>query len=334
MLYRPTPPYRPAGDRYDAMSYNRAGRSGLRLPAVSLGMWHNFGGVDAYENARAMTLRAFDLGVTYIDLANNYGPPFGSAEETFGRVLREDLAGHRDELIVATKAGYDMWPGPYGDEGSRKYLLASLDQSLKRLGVDYVDVFYSHRYDPETPLEETMGALAHAVRSGKALYAAISSYPPEATREAVRLLREMGAPCVLHQPKYNLLTREPEDGLFDVLSDEGVGCAVFSPLAQGVLTDKYLDGVPEGSRAARPEGALGRDAATAHTEAVRKLQALARDRGQSTAQLALAWTLRRPEVTTAIVGASRVAQVEEAVAAATGPALTDAEAAEIEAAFA
>lgn len=333
MLYRQTPPYRPAGDRYAAMPYPRAGRSGLRLPAVSLGMWHNFGGVDAYENARAMTLRAFDLGVTYMDLANNYGPPFGSAEETFGRILREDLAGHRDELIVATKAGYDMWPGPYGNEGSRKYLLASLDQSLRRLGVETVDVFYSHRYDPETPLEETMGALAHAVRSGKALYAAISSYPPEATREAVRLLREMGAPCVLHQPKYNLLAREPEDALFRVLADEGVGCAVFSPLAQGVLTDTYLDGVPEGSRAARPEGALGRDAATAHTAAVRQLQTIAQDRRQTVAQVALAWTLRRPEVTTAIIGASRVSQVEEAVAAATGPPLTDAEVARIEAAF-
>jgi L-glyceraldehyde 3-phosphate reductase len=323
VIYRDSPPYAPAPDRYDAMRYVRAGRSGLKLPAVSLGLWHNFGSVDRYENARAMALRAFDLGITHFDLANNYGPAKGSAEETFGQILRESLRPYRDELVVSTKAGYDMWPGPYGEWGSRKYLLASLDQSLARMGLDYVDVFYSHRFDPETPLEETMGALAQAVRSGKALYAGISSYGPEETRAAARLLREMGTPLLIHQPKYNLFERDPEAGLFDAVADEGLGCIVFSPLAQGVLTDKYVDGIPEGSRAARPEGALRPgDVTDEKVEAVRRLQRIARDRGQSVAQLALAWTLRRPEVTSTLIGASRVGQVEEAVAMLAQPPLS------------
>ena len=333
MIYRDLPLYAPAPDRYDAMRYVRAGRSGLKLPAVSLGLWHNFGSVDAYETARAMALRAFDLGITHFDLANNYGPAKGSAEETFGRILRESLGPFRDELVISTKAGYDMWPGPYGDGGSRKYLLASLDQSLLRMGLDYVDIFYSHRFDPETPLEETMGALATAVRSGKALYAGISSYGPDETREAARLLREMGTPLLIHQPKYNLFEHNPEAGLFDVLADEGLGCIVFSPLAQGVLTDKYVDGIPEGSRAARPDGALrASDVTDEKVEAVRRLQAVARERGQTVAQLALAWTLRRPEVTSTLIGASRVAQIEEAVAMLAQEPLSDAEAAAVEAA--
>ncbi|WP_420457614.1 aldo/keto reductase [Rubrivirga sp.] len=306
------------------MDYVRCGRSGLKLPAVSLGLWHNFGSVDVYENARAMALRAFDLGITHFDLANNYGPEPGSAEETFGRILAEDLGPYRDELVISTKAGYGMWPGPYGEWGSRKYLLASLDQSLARMGLDYVDVFYSHRYDPETPLEETMGALAHAVRTGRALYAGVSNYPPEPTRQAVRLLREMGAPLLIHQPKYSLLVRDPEDGLFDVLADEGVGAIVFSPLAQGLLTDKYLDGIPADSRAAKATGFLRQDQVTDDVvETVRRLREIARGRGQSMAQLALAWTRRRPEVTSTLIGASRVEQVEEAVAMLSQPPLTD-----------
>ena len=331
MLYRnDTPPHRPAPDRYDRMDYVRCGASGLRLPAVSLGLWHNFGSVDVYENARAMVLRAFDLGITHIDLANNYGPEPGSAEVTFGRVLADDLAGYRDELVVSTKAGYGMWPGPYGEWGSRKYLLASLDQSLTRLGLDYVDIFYSHRYDPETPLRETMGALAHAVRAGKALYAGVSNYPPEATREAARLLRELGTPLLIHQPTYNLLVRDPEDGLFDVLTDEGVGCIGFSPLASGLLTDKYLDGIPEGSRAAK--GQLGEDRITEDLrQTVRRLREIAQRRGQTMAQLALAWTRRRPEVTSTLIGASRVEQIEEAVAMLSQPPLDADEIAEIDA---
>jgi L-glyceraldehyde 3-phosphate reductase len=317
------------------MPYVRAGRSGLKLPAVSLGLWHNFGSVDRYENARAMALRAFDLGVTHFDLANNYGPAKGSAEATFGQILRESLGPYRDELVVSTKAGYDMWPGPYGEWGSRKYLLASLDQSLARMSLDYVDVFYSHRFDPETPLEETMGALAQAVRSGRALYAGISSYGPEETREAARLLREMGTPLLIHQPRYNLFERDPEAGLFDAIADEGLGCIVFSPLAQGVLTDKYVDGIPEGSRAARPEGALRPgDVTDEKVEAVRRLQRIARERGQTVAQLALAWTLRRPEVTSTLIGASRVGQVEEAVAMLAQPPLSSDDEAAIEAALA
>ena len=304
------------GDRYARMTYRRCGRSGLRLPAISLGLWHNFGSVDPFENARAMVLRAFDLGVTHFDLANNYGPVPGSAEETFGRILRRDLASHRDELVISTKAGYPMWPGPYGDGGSRKYLLASLDQSLGRMGIDYVDVFYHHRPDPDTPVEESMGALEQAVRQGKALYAAVSNYPPEQTREAARILRESRTPFVLHQPKYSLFERKPEEGLFGVLEEEGIGAIVFSPLAQGLLTDRYLRGIPPDSRAGRPTGFLKPEQVTEERLAqVRRLNEIAAARGQSLAQLALAWVLRRPVVTSALIGASRVEQLEANVAA-------------------
>ena len=325
MIYRnDSAPYAPAAARYDAMDYVRCGQSGLKLPAVSLGLWHNFGSVDVYENARAMALRAFDLGITHFDLANNYGPKPGSAEETFGRILAEDLGPYRDELVISTKAGYGMGPGPYGEWGSRKTLLSSLDQSLDRMGLEYVDIFYSHRFDPETPLEETMGALAHAVHAGKALYAGVSNYPPEQTREAARLLDELGAPLLIHQPKYSLLVRDPEAGLFDALTEVGAGAIVFSPLAQGLLTDKYLDGIPEGSRAARAEGFLREDQVTDDVvETVRRLRGIAQGRGQSMAQLALAWTRRRPEVTSTLIGASRVAQIEEAVAMLAQPPLSD-----------
>lgn len=298
------------------MRYNRCGRSGLLLPAVSLGLWHNFGGVDPLENARAMLLRAFDLGITHFDLANNYGPPPGSAEESLGRVLRSDLGAWRDELVVSTKAGYRMWPGPYGDFGSRKYLLASLDQSLRRMGLEYVDIFYSHRRDPETPLEETMGALDAAVRQGKALYAGISSYQPEDTRRAARILRDLGTPCLIHQPSYSMLNRWIENGLTDVLREEGIGCIAFSPLAQGLLTDRYLDGIPRDSRAAKPHGFLKPERITPELLArVRSLAGIAASRGQSLAQMALAWVLRLPEVTSVLVGASKVSQIEEDVAA-------------------
>jgi L-glyceraldehyde 3-phosphate reductase len=298
------------------MQYRRCGRSGLKLPAVSLGLWHNFGGVDDYATARAMALRAFDLGITHFDLANNYGPPYGSAEETFGRILKEGLGRYRDELIISTKAGWDMWPGPYGNWGSRKYLLASLDQSLRRLGLEYVDIFYHHRPDPETPLEESMGALDAAVRQGKALYAGISAYPPEQTSRAARVLRELGTPCLIHQPRYSMLDRRVEDGLLAVLEEQGIGCIVFSPLAQGLLTDRYLHGIPDDSRAARPHGYLRREAVTdAVVARVRALDAIARERGQSLAQMALAWVLRHPTVTSALVGASRVTQIEASVAA-------------------
>jgi len=307
--------YLPSKTRYDAMRYNRCGRSGLKLPAISLGLWHNFAGVDTFENARAMVRRAFDLGITHFDLANNYGPPPGSAEENFGKILRQDLAPYRDELIISSKAGYYMWPGPYGEWGSRKYLIASLDQSLKRMGLEYVDIFYSHRPDPDTPLEETMGALDHAVRQGKALYAGISSYTPEQTREAVRILRELGTPCLIHQPSYSMFNRWIEDGLLDVLAEEGVGCIVFSPLAQGLLTDKYLDGIPEDSRAGKPHGFLRPEQITAARLAkVRKLREMAQARGQTLAQMALAWVLRHPGMTSALVGASRVEHVEDNVA--------------------
>ncbi|HEY0024092.1 MAG TPA: aldo/keto reductase [Longimicrobium sp.] len=317
--------------RYENMAYRRAGRSGLRLPAVSLGLWHNFGSVDPFETARDIVLRAFDLGVTHFDLANNYGPVPGSAEETFGRILRRDLAGHRDELIVSTKAGYRMWPGPYGDEGSRKYLLASLDQSLARLGLDYVDVFYHHRPDPQTPLEETMGALEQAVRSGKALYAGVSNYPPELTRQAAGILREMRVPFVLHQPKYSMLERTPEQGLFRVLEEEVVGCIVFSPLAQGLLTDRYLREIPADSRAAKPHGFLREEQVTEGRRAqLRALDAIARARGQSLAQLAIAWVLRHAAVTSALIGASRVQQLEDNVAALGRLALADDELREID----
>ncbi|MGI5917315.1 MAG: L-glyceraldehyde 3-phosphate reductase [Anaerolineae bacterium] len=308
--------YLPSTNRYDSMIYRRTGRSGLLLPAISLGLWHNFGGVDVFENARAMIHRAFDLGITHFDLANNYGPPPGSAEEVFGRILADDLRPYRDELIISTKAGYRMWPGPYGEWGSRKYLLASLDQSLKRMGLEYVDIFYSHRPDPNTPLEETMGALDAAVRQGKALYAGISSYTPEQTREAVAILYELGTPCLIHQPSYNMFNRWIEDGLLDVLEEEGIGCIVFSPLAQGMLTDRYLKGIPEDSRAGRPTGALRREAVTEERlSKVRRLSEVARARGQTLAQMVVAWVLRHPGMTSALVGASRVSQVEDNVAA-------------------
>jgi L-glyceraldehyde 3-phosphate reductase len=322
--------YLAADDRYDRMTYRRCGRSGLQLPAVSLGLWHNFGDDVALEQQRAIIRRAFDLGVTHVDLANNYGPPYGSAELNFGRVLREDLAPYRDELLISTKAGYDMWPGPYGEWGSRKYLLASLDQSLARMGLDYVDVFYSHRFDPRTPLEETMGALHTAVRSGRALYAGISSYGPERTAEAVAILRELGTPLLIHQPSYSMLNRWVEDGLLDVLEREGVGCIAFSPLAQGMLTAKYLDGIPEGSRAAQGKSldpALLTDAALEH---VRALNRIAERRGQSLARLALTWVLRDPRVTSVLVGASSVAQLEDNLAALDGPELSEDEIAEID----
>jgi L-glyceraldehyde 3-phosphate reductase len=303
--------------RYDGkMPYRRSGRSGLQLPTVSLGLWQNFGDESPLSTQRAILRRAFDLGVTHFDLANNYGPPFGSAEINFGRLFREDFLPYRDELVISTKAGYDMWPGPYGEWGSRKYLLASLDQSLKRMGVEYVDIFYSHRFDPDTPLEETMGALDTAVRSGKALYAGISSYSPERTRDAAAILRSLGTPLLIHQPSYSMLNRWIEGGLLDVLEAEGAGCIAFSPLAQGLLTTKYLDGVPAGSRASR-NGSLSQEQLTDATLAhVRALNSIAAARGQSLAQMAISWTLRDPRVTSALVGASSVAQLEENLAAA------------------
>ncbi len=306
----------PSEKRYDTMRYNTSGRSGLKLPAVSLGLWHNFGGVDMLETARTMIYRAFDLGITHFDLANNYGPPPGSAEENFGRILAQGLGSYRDELIISSKAGYRMWPGPYGEWGSRKYLLASLDQSLKRMGLEYVDIFYSHRPDPDTPLEETMGALDHAVRQGKALYVGISSYTPEQTREAARILRELGTPCLIHQPSYSMFNRWIEDGLLQVLDEEGIGCIVFSPLAQGLLTNRYLQGIPEGSRAAKSHGALKQDRLTDEVlNRIRQLNDLAQARGQSLAQMAIAWVLRHPGMTSALIGASSIQQVEDNVAA-------------------
>jgi L-glyceraldehyde 3-phosphate reductase len=306
----------PAADRYDRMLYNRCGRSGLHLPAVSLGLWQNFGHDRPLETSRAIVRRAFDLGITHFDLANNYGPPYGSAEENFGRLLRDDLAPFRDELVVSTKAGYDMWPGPYGDWGSRKYVLASLDQSLRRLGLDYVDIFYSHRFDPDTPLEETMGALADAVRQGKALYVGISSYSAPKTREAAALLRDLGTPLLIHQPSYSLLNRWIEDELLDTLEAEGVGCIGFSPLAQGMLSDKYLQGVPEGSRASSRGSSLSAELLTDETLGkIAALNEIAARRGQTLAQMALAWTLRDPRMTSTLIGASSVAQLEANVAA-------------------
>jgi L-glyceraldehyde 3-phosphate reductase len=322
--------YLPAERRYETMQYRRVGRSGLRLPAISLGLWQNFGGDRPLETQRAIVRRAFDLGITHFDLANNYGPPYGSAEENFGRILATDLRGYRDELVISTKAGYDMWPGPYGNWGSRKYLLASLDQSLRRMGLPSVDIFYSHRVDPDTPLEETMGALDTAVRSGRALYAGISSYSPERTRQAAAILRELGTPLLIHQPSYSMLNRWIEDGLLDVLGTEGVGCIVFSPLAQGLLTDRYLGGIPEGSRASRP-GTIDRQQLGEETLAkVRALHQLAGRRGQSLAQMAVAWTLRDPRVTSALLGASSVAQLEGNVAALDKLAFDDEELAEID----
>jgi L-glyceraldehyde 3-phosphate reductase len=302
-------------DPYRNMTYRRTGRSGLLLPAISLGLWQNFGIEAPVERRRAIVFRAFEHGITHFDLANNYGPPPGSAEENFGRILATDLAGHRDEIVISTKAGYDMWPGPYGEWGSRKYLLASLDQSLKRMGLDYVDIFYSHRFDPDTPLEETMGALDTAVKSGKALYAGISSYSAKRTTEAAAILRRMGTPALIHQPSYSMLNRWIEGGLLDVLGDEGIGCIVFSPLAQGLLTDRYLSGIPSGSRASL-NGSLSKDMLDESTMAkVRALNDLAKSRGQTLAQMALAWTLRDHRVTSALVGASSVAQLEQNVAA-------------------
>lgn len=309
--------YLPDPDRYQNLSfYRRCGRSGLKLPVLSLGLWHNFGGVDALENARAIAHRAFDAGITHFDLANNYGPPPGSAEESFALVLRSDFRGHRDEFVIATKAGYLMWPGPYGEWGSRKHLLASLDASLRRLGLDYVDIFYSHRFDPDTPLEETMGALHDAVRSGKALYAGISNYDAAQTARAARILRELGTPCLIHQQRYNMLDRRAEAGLFETVGREGVGCIVFSPLAQGLLTDRYLAGIPQDSRAARESGFLRLDQVNEPTLAkVRPLNDIARARGQSLAQMAIAWTLQAPAVTSALIGASRPAQVDDCLGA-------------------
>jgi L-glyceraldehyde 3-phosphate reductase len=309
--------YLPASTRYDNMTYRRCGRSGLKLPAITLGLWYNFGGVDPLENGRAMIHRAFDLGITHFDLANNYGPPPGSAEETFGRILAEDLKPYRDELVISSKAGYYMWPGPYGEWGSRKYLVASLDQSLKRMGLDYVDIFYSHRPDPDTPLEETMGALDFIVRSGRALYAGISTYSPEQTRQAAAILQDLGTPCLIHQPRYNMFDRWIEDGLLDVLDDEGIGCIGFSPLCQGILTDKYLQDIPADSRAAKIDGDFhwGDSVNDRRIAKVLQLRQLAQARGQSMAQMAVAWVLRHDTMTSALIGASKVSQIEEAVAA-------------------
>jgi L-glyceraldehyde 3-phosphate reductase len=301
--------------RYDSIQYRRSGRSGIQLPAVSLGLWHNFGGVDNFENSRAMLRRAFDLGITHFDLANNYGPPYGSAEETFGQILKRDFLPYRDELMISTKAGWDMWPGPHGDLGSRKYLLASLDQSLKRMGLEYVDIFYHHRPDPDTPMEESMGALDTAVRSGRALYAGISAYNAKQTSEAVKILRDLGTHCLIHQPKYSMFVRDPEQGLFDVLEKEGVGSIVFSPLAQGLLSDRYLKGIPSDSRAARDFFLKKKDIGEATLAKVRGLNEIAAQRGQTLAEMAVAWVLRDPRVTSALVGTSRVSQVDDNVAA-------------------
>jgi L-glyceraldehyde 3-phosphate reductase len=322
--------YVPAEDRYQSMAYRRCGRSGIQLPAVSLGLWQNFGGDRPLDNQRAIVHRAFDLGITHFDLANNYGPPYGSAESNFGRILHEDFADHRDELLISTKAGWDMWPGPYGDLGSRKYLLASLDQSLQRLGLDYVDVFYHHHFDAETPLEESIGALHTAVASGRALYVGISSYSDQRTSEAVDILRRLGTPLLIHQPSYSMFNRWIEDRLLDVLEAEGVGCIAFSVLAQGLLTDRYLNGIPEGSRASK-SGSLRRDMLSDENLArVKALNDIARGRGQSLAQMAIAWALRDPRVTSVLIGASSVDQLEQNVAALNGLAFTPDEIADID----
>ncbi|MFC1541042.1 L-glyceraldehyde 3-phosphate reductase [Candidatus Latescibacterota bacterium] len=307
--------YVPNESRYDVIPYKRCGKSGIRLPTISLGLWHNFGGVDIFENGRKIILRAFDMGITHFDLANNYGPPPGSAEENFGKILKTDLHGYRDELIISSKAGYLMWPGPYGEWGSRKYLLSSLDQSLKRLGIDYVDIFYSHRPDPDTPLEETMGALHQSVHQGKALYAGISNYSAEQTKQAVKILKSMGTPCLIHQPKYSMLNLWVEDDLLDVLEEEGIGCIPFSPLAQGMLTDKYLKGIPENSRAAKEHGFLQRGEITDEVVAkIVKLNEIAANRSQSLAQMALVWLLKDKRITTVLIGASSVEQLEQNIA--------------------
>ncbi len=323
--------YLASEQRYESMTYRRTGRSGLLLPAISLGLWHNFGGVDTLENSRAMLRRAFDLGITHFDLANNYGPPAGSAEENFGTLLKQDFLPYRDELIISTKAGYYMWPGPYGEWGSLKNLTASLDQSLKRMGLEYVDIFYSHRFDPNTPLEETMMALDRAVRQGKALYVGISSYQPEQTREAAKILRDLGTPCLIHQPVYSIFNRWTEDGLLDALDETGMGSIVFSPLAQGLLTDKYLDGIPEGSRASKPHGFLKPKQITLERQAqILRLNNIAQARGQSLAQMAIAWVLRHPQTTSALIGASTVAQVEDCVGSLKNLDFTEAELKEID----
>ena len=306
--------YLPNESRYQSMRYNRSGRSGLKLPAISLGLWHNFGGVDTFSNSRNMVLRAFDLGITHLDLANNYGPPPGSAEETFGQIMAKDLKPYRDELIISSKAGYTMWDGPYGDWGSRKYLVSSLDQSLKRMGLEYVDIFYHHRPDPETPLEETMQALDYIVRSGRALYVGISNYPADKTREAAKMLRELGTPCLIHQPVYSMFNRWVEPELLNTLKEEGIGCIPFSPLAQGLLTNKYLGGIPEGSRASKAHGFLKPAHITDDKLAkVNKLNEIAQSRGQTLAQMALAWVLRHESMTSVLIGASKVEQIDDAV---------------------
>ncbi|MEO9824318.1 MAG: L-glyceraldehyde 3-phosphate reductase [Paracoccaceae bacterium] len=326
------PRYRPSESRYDAMEYRRCGRSGLKLPAISLGLWHNFGGDTPHMLKRELCQSAFDHGITHFDLANNYGPPPGSAEEAFGDILKSDFAGYRDELIISSKAGYSMWDGPYGEWGSRKYLIASCDASLKRMGLDYVDIFYSHRFDPETPLEETMGALDHIVRTGRALYAGISSYNTERTREAVAILRDMGTPCLIHQPSYNILNRWVErDGLLDTLDEVGVGSIAFTPLAQGMLTKKYLGGVPEGSRATQGKSLLPEFLSEENIERLRGLNEIAEARGQTLAQMALAWVLREGRVTTALIGASKVSQIEDCVGAVANTTFTSEELAAIDA---
>ncbi|HXM11741.1 MAG TPA: L-glyceraldehyde 3-phosphate reductase [Terriglobales bacterium] len=316
--------------RYDSMQYRRSGRSGIKLPAISLGLWHNFGGVDNFENSRAMLRRAFDLGVTHFDLANNYGPPYGSAEETFGQILKKDFLPYRDELIISTKAGWDMWPGPYGDLGSRKYMLASLDQSLKRMGLEYVDIFYHHRPDPDTPMEESLGALDTAVRSGRALYVGVSAYNAKQTAEAVKILRALGTPCLIHQPKYSMFVRDPEQGLLDVLEKEGVGSIVFSPLAQGLLSDRYLNGIPSDSRAARDFFLKKKDVGKDKLSKIRALNGIAKQRGQTLAEMAVAWVLRDPRVTSALVGTSKVSQVDDNVAALKNLKFSDKELAKID----
>jgi L-glyceraldehyde 3-phosphate reductase len=308
--------YIPDSERYKAMKYNRCGKSGLKLPAISLGLWHNFGGVTLFETSRAMVRKAFDLGITHFDLANNYGPPAGSAEENFGRILKEDFRSYRDEMIISTKAGYYMWPGPYGEWGSKKYLVSSLDQSLRRMNLDYVDIFYHHRPDPDTPLEETMGALDLIVRQGKALYVGLSNYRPKEAKAAIRILKELGTPCLIHQPRYSMFDRWVEDGLLDILQEEGVGCIAFSPLAKGILTDRYLNGIPEDSRAASQSIFLKPDDITEEVlEKIKKLNFIANNRGQKLAQMALAWILRDERVTSVLIGASKVMQIEECVAA-------------------
>ncbi|RUT35596.1 L-glyceraldehyde 3-phosphate reductase [Paenibacillus zeisoli] len=308
--------YQANNERYESMTYNRSGKSGLKLPAISLGLWHNFGGIDTYENGKSMVRRAFDLGITHFDLANNYGPPAGSAEVSFGRMLQEDLAPYRDEMVISTKAGYYMWPGPYGEWGSKKYLVSSLDQSLKRMGLDYVDIFYHHRPDPDTPLEETMSALDLIVRQGKALYVGLSNYRPEETRQASKILKELGTPCVIHQPSYSMMNRWIEEGLQDVLDEEGIGSIVFSPLQKGILTDRYLHGVTPDSRAAGPSVFLRPEDITDEViSKVSRLNDLAAERGQKLSQMALAWVLRGGRVTSALIGASKVSQIEDAVGA-------------------